>query len=210
MRCVRGPAVDTDSILRRLIADHVPPPKVLTELQGALMETGLRVAQEASSALQPEGIYGFWLYHHVFQYAYVTVFTEAGLDTVTRRYREKGYTASREALRWSPCDSPHHTYGQSAFGVVNTLIGITEGYENEAAQVEIHRALLRALRKIRFAKVFRPSVVLSMVDADHAPEEPYVYAEQFCEPPTLRSFRSELGDLREDYLAQYRSRIPTY
>jgi len=212
MRCVRGPGANSDTILHRLIADNTPLPKVLTALQGALMETSLGVAQEASFKLQAEGIYGFWLYHHVFQYACATVFTEAGLDAVTRRYREQGNPDhTREMLRWSPCDSPHHLYRERAFGVVDTLFGTVERYgRSEAAEVEIHRALLRALRKIRLAKVFAPSVVLSLVNADHPPEEPYVYAEEFCEPAALNSFRTELGDLREDYLAHYRSGMPAY
>src|SRR4051794_20744217 len=107
MPCLKGPDADSGTILHRLIADNTPLPQLLKAFDAVISETTLKVAREAASSLQPEGIYGFWLYHHVFQYACATVFTETGLDAVTRRYQNEGdRDIERATLRWSPCDSP--------------------------------------------------------------------------------------------------------
>lgn len=212
MPCLKGPDVDSGAILHRLIADNTPLPNLLTALEAVLSETTLRVAREAATSLQAEGIYGFWLYHHVFQYACATAFAETGLHAVTRRYRDGGDPdCHRDSLRWSPCDSPHHLFGEAQFRIVDILFSALEAKGPHAvSEVEIHRAFLRALWRVRGAKIFAPSVVLALVDADHPREEPYAYAEQFCDQATLRVFRRELGELREDYLVRCRSEIPTF
>jgi Domain of unknown function (DUF4303) len=212
MPCLKGPDVGSNGILHQLIADNVPVPQLIAALDAALSQTTLRVARQAASSLQAEGIYGFWLYHHVFQYACATAFTETGLDAVARRYREGGSPDDgRGHLRWSPCDSPHHLFGEAQFRMVEILFAAVEAKGPQAVpEVEIHRAFLRALWRVRGAKIFDPSVVIALVDADHPAEEPYAYAEQFCAEATLRVFRGELGELREDYLERYRAEIPTY
>lgn len=212
MPCFKGPDLDSATILYRLIADNTPLPNLLGALEAALSVTTLKVAREAASSLQAERIYGFWLYHHAFQYACATAFTEAGLDAVTRRYREGGDSAcTRDSLRWSPCDSPHHRFGEPHFRVVDLLFTALEAKRSdETPEVEIHRAFLRALWRVRGASIFAPSVVIALADADGPWEEPYAYAEQFCNQATLRMFRRELGDLREDYVTRYRSEIPKY
>lgn len=213
MPCFKGPVPQDPSVLARWLAANLSSAQILAILDRTLVEVCKRVAHVAvDHQLGEEGIYGFWLSHHVFTNVYATVFTEAGLDAATRRYHEKGrLDVTRDELRWSRADSPHHLYLEPVTAQTEVLFSALEHQgRDEAVDTEIERSMLRALRYTRRAGIFAPSVVLVLAEADHSPEELLVAAEQLSDPATVARFRSELIPLREDYLALLRSRVPEY
>ena len=212
MPCFKGPVPQDTSVLARWLAANLSSAQILALLDGMLVEICKQVAAVAVNTLAEEGIYGFWLSHHIFTNVYATVFTEAGLDAATRRYHEKGrLDETREGLRWSRADSPHHLYLEPVTAQTEVLFSALEHQgRDDAVDDEIERSMLRALRYTRRSGIFAPSVVLVLAEADHSPEELLVTAEQFAAPATLARFRSELIPLREDYLALLRSRVPEY
>ena len=216
MPCVNGHpihgAAEGAPSLPALLAASISYTRLLDILEGTLLQCCLQAAEYAACHLEDEKVYGFALYHHVFSYACGTVFTEAGLDKVTERYRAKHRPDyPREWLRWSPCDSPHHDLLPFTFAQADVVFSALEHQgRREGIEEPIERMMLRALRETRRARIFRPSVVLLLIEADHAPEELLVSAEQLCDEATVATFRQELGSLREDRLELYRSRVPQF
>jgi Domain of unknown function (DUF4303) len=216
MPCVKGHplhgAGERVPALPGLLASSISYTRLLDILEGTLLQCCLQAAEHAACHLENEKVYGFALYHHVFSYACATAFTEAGLDQVTERYRSKDRPDyPREWLRWSPCDSPHHMLLPFTFAQADVVFSALESQEHrEGIEDRVERMMLRALRQTRRARIFHPSVVLLLIDADHAREELLVSAEQLCDEATVAKFRQELGPLREDHLEIYRSRVPQY
>jgi hypothetical protein len=88
------------------------------ELDDTLKQTTLRVIEKVLNQFSPDEVYRFALYTSGdFQYLTDSLFTESGLNTVTRKYFDKydwfreqtgTYEEGKRRLRWSPCDSPQH------------------------------------------------------------------------------------------------------
>jgi hypothetical protein len=184
---------------------------LLRLMEATIIDSCRKAAGHAMQYLADEKVYGFWLYHHVFEYCCCTVFTEAGLDAVTRKYaelRDRPEPPTRDDLRWSPCDSPHHLYLPHTFAHVDLLFSTLESQGRpEGIEDTIERMMTRALRATRRNQDLPDSVVMLITEADHNPEMLLVSAEQFCSPEVLESFRTQLGPLDEDYLAAYRERV---
>src|SRR5262245_20592196 len=89
MPCYKGPPLDHPGALPRLLASSVSTTYLLQLLEATIIDCCRTAAAHAMNYLADEKVYGFWLYHHCFQYACCTVFTEAGLDAVTRKYQAR-------------------------------------------------------------------------------------------------------------------------
>lgn len=188
-----------------------PPPatELLDRLRATLPDCLLNAARCASCDLDSEQIYGFALFHGQFLYAGATVFTEAGLDTKLREYEARGYTTTREGLRWSPCDSPHHMYCEDSFSEIEAIFTELDRHTDSDFSDEIERIFLRCLEGVRDAGVFSHATVITLMEGDQSNESRFAYAERFNPSPVLERFRAELTELNEQHLEHYRSAIPT-
>lgn len=141
----------------------------------------------------------------------LTLFTEHGLERTLARYQSLSAGESAGSLRWSPCDSPHHLFGQHYFSESDHLFMALEQHRpDDRITLEVERICLRVVRELNAARIFPSDVVLTLAEGDQGWAERYAYAERFLEQRTLERFRDEIPELNESHLDHWRSRIPDF
>ena len=170
--------------------------ELLRQLDGAVHQSIEAAATAAVTELGPEGIYGFFLLHYIFQSCRAAVLTEA------RRER-----SPHKDEKWSPVDCGYYFYREDLFDEPNRLLS---PLERRGQEEEIARIFVRAMLHVRKNVITDPRVVLSVMDYTEGPGVPFfAYAELFNTAETLAQLRGELypGD-HWDYLDLERSRVP--
>jgi len=194
----------------QLLGERTPTTVLLHMIEEAVTNATLRVARSAATNLASEGIYGCWLFHTQFLCVDgLTVFTELGLDQVSRVYSERGHLTRP---RWNPCDSPHHLYLPNEFDQANNLFLSLDQPCHRRADValEVERICLRVLQRLRAASLFPSQVVLALAEGDQSPEQQYAYAELFSGPEALERFRAESQPINWQHVEHWRSQIPSF
>ncbi len=190
-----------------------PPPlpveTLLARLKDLIPRAVLGAAQQAIENLGEERIYGFALFHGQFLYAGATVFTEAGLDAKVREYEARGFATTREHLRWSPCDAPHHIYASELFAESEEVFSELDRHRDIDHSSDIGRIFLQALTDLRDSGVFSPAVLILLMEGDQSNESRFVYAERFNETGALEQFRRDLPPLKEERIQEIRDSMPT-
>ena len=194
----------------QLLGARTPTTVLLHMIEEAVMNATLRVARSAATNLASEGIYGCWLFHtQLLCVDGITLFTESGLDQVSRVYSERGHPTRP---RWSPCDSPHHLYLSNEFDHASHLFLSLDQPCRRSADVvlEVERICLRVLQQLRAASLFPSQVVLTLAEGDQSTEQRYAYAELFSEPEALEKFRTDSQPINWQHVEHWRSQIPRF
>lgn len=111
------------------------------------LKDAIAAAVKAVWAGLGEDLYGLALFTSPSaEFVRVTAFSDAGLEATVARYAEEGSASGRDALRWSPADSPLHCRGDDAFASVDALIASEwAGWEHQDARENACHAALERL-----------------------------------------------------------------
>lgn len=202
------------------------PQPTFEALDRELTRAALLMAKQAVAKFGGD-IYGFALYTSD-EYIYVTgtLFTEPGLRQATENYFDKHdffrdehetLEEGMEALRWSPCDSPTHEYGEDHLEKVDELLtDLREAFpfDDDAANEKYSRTvlccLLRAMAAVRQADILPAAAVLCVMMGDQSSEERLAFAEKLNPPAVVAAFRQQLGepDLSTQLVRTFRIEVP--
>ena len=194
---------------------QLPPPSLdecLIRLQDALVHA---LTNGAQRALNEHGadLYGFYLYHHVFEYGILSVLIESGFQETRQGYHQRygGYeenSANSRGLRWNACDAPN----QDVYGDLTGPIGEcfkdlfpfrgTPGLSSTVEQIYIN-----CVAHLRKYGPLPQEVFLSIQEGDEGNETKVAYAELFNSGDTLACFISDMSPLNEERLELERSRL---
>jgi hypothetical protein len=180
----------------------------LTELKKKLLSATISVAHRAVKELREEEIYSFGLYTSgEYSYVFVSVSTQAGLNQVASEYLKQPHyqeewsslEEARRQLKWSPCDSPHHTSFFDEFSSANelieelwsTLTDLSEDGFDETVE-SIHEVFVEVLQAVRDAAILPEDVVFNVLMGDQSDESRLNNAAVLNSPQTLARLRSEL------------------
>lgn len=194
---------------------QLPPPSLdecLVRLQDAIVNA---LMEGAGRALREHGedLYGFYLYHHVFEYGVLSVLIESGFQTVRRRYEEKygGYAdGSPQALqmRWNACEVPT----QESYPALTEPIG--ECFEQMYRYREtllnstvVEQIFINCVAHLRRYGPLPLEVLVSIQEGDESNETKVAYAELFNSGETLDRFVRDMGPLNEERLESARTHL---
>ena len=143
-------------------------------------------------------------------YVIPTSSSEEGLTLAAKKYSTIKYYQDfsieqlRERLRWSPCDSPLHTYGEEYFTEVNNFVAnvppildsipIEESWQEFDSFVSrFMDVCIRVLKQLDSEGVFgeserRNSVVLNILMGDQSDEDRLKYAKLLNPSPVYNHF----------------------
>lgn len=147
-----------------------------------------------------EKVYSFCFFSEpAVSYAGATVFTEEGLLSVAKEYKnsesykDKSLECLAKELRWSACDSPHHFENEDIFSSVNKQLEEISAYTHSEEDQVLFNAHIKTLYSLFVAalKGFRESslhgeqnIILSVWFGDQD-EENISYFIKSCNSPEL-------------------------
>jgi len=184
-------------------------PTIDREALDTTMRAELRAAWATLRGRHPgERFYSFGLYTtDLAEYLSVTASTEEGLSEVTQRYvtrTGRDADAQRMTLRWSPCDSPLHSEGESLLAETARLRGAgpdpcEDTPEADDANALIFDVAIQALRQLDAEGVFgqgleRAQLVLGIWKGDQSDEERIEFASLLNPRAVAERFAREIAD----------------
>jgi len=218
------------------------PPVLDSALLRATLREELRAAwRQIREAHAQDGLYGFGVYTTPSAgYLNVTAFSEKGLDEVVadyvREFGEGGRSAKvrqaalrmggrpddpdllRRSLRWSPCDSPLHTFGTDLLARSDRIIhaadfegrwvdddDLDDDEFDDACETpdpdvqEVFRIVVEELQRLDREGFFgtgaeRQGFVLSIWQGDQSNLSRHAFAKMLNPPETAARFGREMND----------------
>ena len=173
-----------------------------------LKSTLCEAVYEAWNAFKQEyprdKVYGLGLYSsEVAGYIGMTVFSEEGLDAVASEYAVRSgreLESEKPALKWSPCDSPHHMWCEELFDKAQEVLDAApdpydDDTNNEERVVGAFEVFVDVLRTLDTEGTFgsgRSTMVLSVWVGDQSDEERIDYVQRLNPLELVERFEAEL------------------
>lgn len=145
-------------------------------------------------------VYGLGLYtDELVEYVGMTVFSDLGLRTVlgqyaTDRSAEESGPTSEVALKWSPCDSPHHMWSEESFASAQCILNAEADRDEECAQraLDVLVGVLRALDDTGLFGPHRREMILSVWMGDQSDDARVDFVRKLNPPLLAERFEADL------------------